>query len=193
MGFGRFIRSIAARTALLGLLTLGLSACPQTKAPGSLGFGIYATNTERCDDGLKVEVEFNTSGLSDGPAPSVPEDENVYGGGANWLWVKPGKVGWMRWMDDPYDRVVPGGTLRITAWCMRVGDDPGKSNRSFSLGDYIEPSGVIATDLMVRDMSTDPDTASYPGYTEVITPAPSIFDWGEWCNLGVPGDCSDIE
>lgn len=193
MGFGRGNRSFPLRAAVLGLLAFGLTACPQTKAPGSLGIGIYATNTERCDDGLKVEVEFNTSGLSDGPAASVSEDENVYGGGANWLWVKPGKVGWMRWVDDPYDRVVPGGTLRITAWCMRVGDDPGMSNRSFSLADYIEPSGVIATDFMVRDMSADPDTSAYPGYTEVVSPAPSIYDWEEWCDLGVPGDCSDIE
>lgn len=193
MDFGRHNRAFVLRATLLVLLVLGLTACPQTKAPGSLGFGIYATNTERCDDGIKVQVEFNTYGLSKGPAANVPEDKNVYGGGADWLWVKPGKVGWMRWTDDPYDRAVPGGALRITAWCMRVGKESGRSERIFSLDSYVMSNHVLGAIFVVRDMSADPDTTSYPGYAEVTTPAPSIFDWEEWCDLGVPGDCTDVE
>ncbi len=180
-------------TVLASLLVVSLTACP-SKAPGHLGVRIFATNTDRCDDGIKVEVEFGASGLSDGPADHVPEDENVYGGGSNWLWVKPGKTGGLGWNDDPYDRILPGGPVTITAWCMRTGGQtPGKSVREFNLDDYRKPYGILMAVFIVRDMSADPDTANYPGYTEVMTPAPSIFDWEEWCDLGVPGDCMDIE
>ena len=141
-----------------------------------------------------MEVEFNTSGLSDGPAPSAPEDENVYGGGTNRVCVKPGKTSGIGWFDDPYDSTLPGGPMTVTAWCIRTGgQSPGKSVRAFNRDDYQKPYGILMAVFIIRDMSTDPDTASYPGHTEVITPAPCIFNWGERCHLGVPGDCSDIE
>jgi len=180
--------------AMLLVLAAGLlTGCP-SKAPGFLMIEIYATNTDRCDDGIKVEVEFNTDGLTQGPPNSIPEDEYVYGGGSNWLWVKPGKMAWIGWTDDPYDHVLPSDPIIITAWCMRTGGQaPGKSVREFNLGDYVKNRGVVSTTFVIRDMSADPDTAAYAGYTEVVSPAPSIFDWHEWCELGVPGDCMDIE
>ena len=115
--------------ALLLLVAGLLTGCP-SKALGSLGVGIYATNTERCDDGIKVEVEFNASGLSDGLASYVPEEENVYGGGANWVWVKPGKTaGWAgSTIPTTADSTLPGGPVTVSAWCMRTsGQSPGKA------------------------------------------------------------------
>ncbi len=162
------------------VLTLAglLAGCP-SKAPGSLNIEVHATNTDRCDDGIKVEVELDASAFS-----LVPEQ--------NWAWVRPGKVGGLMWMDSAYDNKLPQGPITITAWCMRTGGQtPGKSVRVFNLDNY-EASwgGVLDAGFVVRDMSADPDTTSYPGYTEVTSPAPSIFDWEEWCDLGVPGDCN---
>ena len=193
MGFGNKMPQPTV-WLLATTLALILTACPQTKAPGHLGIEVHGTNTTRCDDGLKVEVEFNTSGLSDGPAPSVPENENVYGGGTNWVWVKPGKTSGIGWFDDPYDSALPGGPMTVTAWCMRTGgQSPGKSVREFNLDDYQKPYGILMAVFIIRDMGTDPDTSAYPGYTEVVSPAPGIYDWEEWCDLGVPGDCLNIE
>ena len=168
--------------ALVGLVLAGLLAGCPSKAPGSLNIEVHATNTERCDDGINVEVELDASALS-----LAPEQ--------NWVWVRPGKVGGLMWMDSAYDNKLPQGPITITAWCMRTGGQtPGKSVRSFRLEDYIWSSNrVLVAKFVVRDMSADPDTTSYPGYTEVTAPAPSIFDWEEWCDLGVPGDCTDIE
>jgi len=183
---------------ILGLVFIGLAGmlagCP-SKAPGHLRNEIRATNTDRCDDGIKVEVDLNTVGLSQGPPESIPESEYVYGGGSNWLWVKPGKVAYIGWIDDPYDGVLPGGPITITAWCMRTGGQAaGKSVRVFNLDDYEAPwGGIVDAGFVIRDMSADPDTSTYTGYTEVTSAALSIFDWDEWCNLGVPGDCMDIE
>ena len=170
---------------LTGLVLLGLAGllagCP-SKAPGFLNVEVHVTNTERCNDGIKVEAELDTSAFSRGPEK-------------NWIWLKDGQIGGLMWMDDPYDNQVPGGPIKITAWCMRTGGQaPGKSVRVFNLDDYEAPwGGVLDATFVIRDMSADPDTAAYPGYTEVVSPAPSIFDWHEWCELGVPGDCSDIE
>ncbi len=165
--------------ALIGLMGL-LTGCP-SKAPGFLNVEVHATNTNRCDDGIKVEVELDASAFS-----RAPEQ--------NWVWVGPGQVGGLMWMDSAYDNKLPQGPITITAWCMRTGGQaPGKSVREFNLGDYVESRGVVNTTFVIRDMSNDPDTVSYPGYTEVMPPAPSIFEWHEWCELGVPGDCLDIE
>ncbi len=163
----------------MGLAGL-LAGCP-SKAPGFLNVEVRATNTDRCDDGIKVEVSLDTSAFSRGPEK-------------NWIWLKDGQIGGLMWMDDPYDNQLPSGPITITAWCMRTGGQaPGKSVREFNLGDYVKNRGVVSTTFVIRDMSTDPDTVSYPGYTEVVSPAPGIFDWHEWCELGVPGDCTDIE
>ena len=194
MRFAKLLKPVSL--GILALVLAGLlTACPSSKAPGAFTLLIYATNTDRCDDGIKVEVELDKTGLSRGLPETVPEDENVYGGSSNWIWVKPGKTGGLGWYDDPYDHILPGGPVTINAWCMRTGGQaPGKSVRVFDLDDYEAPwDGVLNADFVVRDMSADPDTVSYPGYTEVVTPAPGIFDWGEWCDLGVPGDCTDIE
>jgi len=185
----------AVAQGLLGLALVGvLAGCP-SKAPGHLRVEIRATIPDRCDDGVKVELDFDKAGLTQGPPAGLPENDVVYGGGSDWIWVKPGKKAWLGWVDDPYDRVLPGGPITITAWCMRTGGQaPGKSVRSFRLEDYVWSSThVLVATFVVRDMSFDPDTASYPGYAEVTTPAPSIFDWEEWCDLGVPGDCTDVE
>ena len=167
----------AVAQALVGLL----AGCP-SKAPGWLNIEVRATNTDRCDDGIKVEVDLDTSALS-----LAPEH--------NWVWIRPGQVGGLMWMDSAYDNKLPQGPITITAWCMRTGGHaPGNSVRSFRLEDYIWSSNrVLVATFVVRDMGSDPDTTSYPGYTEVTTPAPSIFDWEEWCDLGVPGDCTDVE
>ena len=179
--------------ALLGLAGL-LAGCP-SKAPGHLRIVIHATNTDRCGDGIKVEAVFDDAGLTQGPPASIPENDDIYGGGSNWIWVKPGKRAWVGWYDDPYDRILPGGPMTVSAWCMRKGGQaPGKSVRGFGLTDYVWGSAqVLAGTFVVRDTSADPDTSAYAGYSEVVTPAPSIFDWEEWCDLGVPGDCMDIE
>ena len=193
-----WVRRPSALRALAGLALIVLAGllagCP-SKAPGHLRIEIRATNTDRCDNGIKVEVDLNTAGLSQGPPESIPESEYVYGGGSNWLWVKPGKVAYIGWIDDPYDGVLPGGPIAITAWCMRTGGrSPGESVRMFNLDDY-EASwgGIIDAGFVVRDMSADPDTSTYAGYSDVTSPAPSIFDWDEWCQLGDPRECSDIE
>ncbi len=172
----------AVAQALVGLMLAGLLAGCPGKAPGFLNIEVHATNIERCDEGIKVEVELDASAFS-----LAPEQ--------NWVWVRPGKVGGLMWMDSAYDNKLPQGPITITAWCMRTGGQtPGKSVRVFNLDNY-EASwgGVLDAGFVVRDMSADPNTASYPGYTEVTSPAPSIFDWEEWCDLGVPGDCTDIE
>jgi len=194
-----WVRRPSALRALAGLVLIivlaGLLAGCPSKAPGHLRIEIRATNTDRCDNGIKVEVDLNTAGLSQGPPESIPESEYVYGGGSNWLWVKPGKVAYIGWIDDPYDRILPSGPLAITAWCMRTGGQaPGKSERTFDLNKYIwNSTHVLVATFTIRDMSADPDTSTYAGYSEVTSPAPSIFDWDEWCQLGDPGDCSDIE
>jgi len=164
-------RAYALLRALFGLALVGLAGllagCP-SKAPGFLTVEVHATNTERCDDGIKVEAELDTSAFSRGPEK-------------NWIWLKDGQIGGLMWMDDPYDNQVPGGPIKITAWCMRTGGQtPGKSVRVFNLDDYEAPWGVLSARFVIRDMSADPDTAAYAGYTEVVSPAPGIFTSQEW-------------
>jgi len=168
----RFTSRLVLGLVLVGL-ALGLTACPglNSLAYGIVGIDIDATNTDRCDDGMKVVVEGIQPEWEFGEALF---SDNVRESGPNWVWIEPGQWGAIQWqvsLDSLAVKQPEGKEITVKAYCMRTSDDPGLSQRSIALADYIVQRGlpaynVLEMDLYVRDSGSDPDyTVTPPGLT----------------------------
>jgi len=129
---------------------------------GVLDVGANATDTDRCDDGIKVVVE----GIQEEWGFSEP----IYGDtgndlraqGPNWVWVEPGHAGGIKWevpLSAPATKSPEGKQITIKAYCMRKEAEPGLSQRSFALVNYMVKRGfnkLLEMELTVRDSGTDP-------------------------------------
>lgn len=160
----RLARWLAALAAAL-LLSLSLTACP-SPAPGYLGLFVDATNTGRCSNGIKVELV----GVQEGwlrPGYEHGENENTYGVGNYWTWVKPGKQSGVEWMTlYGLDKNPTGKTIIIRAYCMRTGGaDPGVSKRAFAATGLMAGNRVDATFEVFDSGGNPPCTVTSPGVT----------------------------
>ena len=183
-GRSRFDRRlIRAFYPLLLALPALLAGCilPCSPPPGSIYIKIDTVSTERCDDGIKVEVAINdSSGALVSDNDDHGENECSYGGGVNWEWQKPGCIlDALIWTDTGYDNLVPSGTVTVKAYCMRKNAPPGYSERSFVIDDYITDGPFhrfAGLAIGIMDTGTDPE------YT-VQSPAPEIMDYDRWCEF----------
>ena len=165
MRFGKFLRVLLSTTLALGLAGL-LTACPGAVSFGNVYVGIAPQST-RCDDGIKVVVEDIQEDWEFGE-PHF--DSNTKASGPNWVWVKPGKEGSILWAvraDTPAAKNPQGKQLTVKAYCMRKNAEPGLSQRSFDLEEYVEIVGgryVLKFDKAVADCGGDPSyTVTPPG------------------------------
>jgi len=171
MRFTKFLKPLGL--GILALVLAGLlTACPGGVVSwGIVNIDINATNTNRCDDGVKVVVEgiqpeweFGEALLSD----------NVRESGPNWVWIKPGQWGAITWdvfINSPAVKQPEGKEITVKAYCMRTSAQPGLSQRTLALADYIVRRGMPAYNVLemhvqVRDSGSDPDyTVTPPGLT----------------------------
>jgi len=157
------------RVVALAATVLVLSGCPLTSPPpGYIGLFVNATNTARCDDGIKVELV----GVQEGwlrPGDELGEDSHLYGEGSYWIWVKPGKQSGTGWMTlDTLNKDPAGKTITVRASCMRTGGaEPGVSERAFDAGDLTAfGGGIVDKSFEIFDSGTDPNyTVTPPGVT----------------------------
>ena len=173
------MRSTSAFAFLLlqVLLLVGLTACPglNSLSYGVVDVGANATNTDRCDDGVKVVVE----GIQEEWGfPTEPYYGDAGGDlrakGPNWVWVEPGHWSGFHWdvpVGSPATKQPEGKQITVKAYCMRKEAEPGLSERSFALSDYIKQVGlprynVLQMYITVSDSGTDPSyTVTPPGLT----------------------------
>lgn len=158
------------RVLLLATLALGLAGL-LTACPGVVSFGevfvSIASGPSRCDDGIKVMVE----GIQEDWEFGDPLfDSNTKASGPNWVWVEAGKEGGISWdvpADSPAAKNPQGKQLTIKAYCMRKDAEPGLSQRTFGLEDYVEVIGgryFLKFDKAVADCGGDPSyTVTSPG------------------------------
>ena len=168
-----FLRS--AVLALLGLgLAVALTACPGgVVSLGGLLVEVNATNTDRCDDGMKVVVEgIQEEWGLDGPVYPGKGTEELRALGPNWIWVEPGHADGSYWevpVNSPASKNPEGKQITVKAYCMRKDAEPGLSQRTFALADYMVTRGsnrILEMELTVRDSGSDPDyTVTPPGLT----------------------------
>ena len=157
------------------LLLVGLTACPglNSLSHGVVDVGANATNTDRCDDGVKVVVE----GIQEEwefRGPTYSDTSGFRAKGPNWIWVEPGHWHSIQWevpLSAPASENPEGKQITVKAYCMRKEAEPGLSERSFALSDYIKQVGlprynVLNMDITVSDSGTDPSyTVTPPGLT----------------------------
>jgi len=159
------------RVLLLATLALGLAGL-LTACPGVVSFGevfvSIASGPSRCDDGIKVVVEGIQEDWEFGDPLFV--DSSTKASGPNWVWVEPGKEGSILWTvraDTPAAKNPQGKQLTIKAYCMRKNAEPGLSQRTFGLEDYVEVIGgryVLRFNKAVADCGGDPSyTVTPPG------------------------------
>ncbi|WP_457637829.1 hypothetical protein [Oceanithermus sp.] len=167
MRFGKFLRILLLATLALGLAGL-LTACPGVVSFGVMDIHVSPSSTSRCDDGIKVVVEGIQEDWEFGDPLFV--DSNTKASGPNWVWVEPGKEGSIMWAvraDTPAAKHPQGKQLTIKAYCMRKNAEPGLSQRTFDLEDYVKVRGgryVLEFDKAVGDCGGDPDyTVTPPG------------------------------
>jgi len=156
---------------LLGLgLAVALTACPGgVVSLGVLDVGADATNTDRCDDGVKVVVE----GIQEEwgfRGPSYSDTSGFRAKGPNWIWVEPGhwhSIQWEVFVNAPASKNPEGKQITVKAYCMRKDAEPGLSQRTFALADYMVTRGsnrILEMELTVRDSGSDPSyTVTPPG------------------------------
>ena len=162
---------------ILGLvlvgLAVGLTACPglNSLVYGKVLIEVDATNTDRCDDGMKVVVEGIQPEWDFGEALF---SDNVRESGPNWVWIEPGQWGAIKWqvpIDSPAVKQPEGKEITVKAYCMRADSEPGLSQRIFALADYIVRRGLPANNVLemyvrVHDSGSDPSyTLTPPGLT----------------------------
>jgi len=154
---------------LLWLVLLGLiSGCCITSPPlGGLVLDIVATETARCDDGIKVVVEGIQEDWGFGTSFFFG---NTRDGGSNWVWVEPGHTGVLQWdvstrspaVKDPREK-----QLTVKAYCMRKNAEPGLSQRTFRLEDYVQKTSCydsLEFSKVIADCGGDPSyTVTSPG------------------------------
>jgi len=171
MRFTKLLKPVSL--GILALVLAGLlTACPGgVLAWGRVVIDIDATNTNRCDDGVKVVVEGIQTEWEFGEALL---SDNVRESGPNWVWIEPGYAGSLQWkppLDSPAVKQPEGKEITIKAYCMRTAAQPGLSQRTLALADYIVRRGmpaynVLEMDVRVRDSGSDPDyTVTPPGLT----------------------------
>jgi len=158
---------------ILALVLAGLlTACPGgVLSWGVVNIEIDATNTDRCDDGVKVVVE----GIqTEWEFVEVHLSNNVRESGPNWVWIEPGYMGSIDWdvpLDSPAVKQPEGKEITVKAYCMRTAEQPGMSQRTLALADYIVRRGMPAYNVLemyvrVHDSGSDPDyTVTPPGLT----------------------------
>jgi len=171
LSFAGGVRTLVAGMLALGLAAL-LTACPGVVSLGHFGVDVIATNSERCDDGMKVVVEGIGEDWEWGETLFNNLGDNIRERGQNWVWAEPGKIAMIFWdvpVGTPASENPEGKQLTIKAYCMRKNADPGLSERAFKLSDYIAVRGgnkVLEMDLQVIDRGKDPDyTVTAPGLT----------------------------
>ncbi len=166
MRFGKLLRVLLFATLALSLAGL-LTACPGVVSFGTMLISVFPSDTSRCDDGIKVVVE----GIQEDWEFGDPLfDSNTKASGPNWVWVEAGKEGGISWAvraDTPAAKNPQGKQLTIKAYCMRKNAEPGLSQRSFDLEEYVEIVGgryVLKFDKAVADCGGDPSyTVTPPG------------------------------
>ncbi|WP_456476234.1 hypothetical protein [Oceanithermus sp.] len=157
------------------LLLVGLTACPglNSLSYGVVDVGANATNIDRCDDGVKVVVE----GIQEEwgfRGPTYSDTSGFRAKGPNWIWVEPGHWHSIQWevsVNAPASKNPEGKQIIVKAYCMRKDAEPGLSQRTFALSDYIKQVGlprynVLQMYITVSDSGTDPSyTVTPPGLT----------------------------
>jgi len=155
---------------LLISLAFTLSACPEVVSWGAVFIEVKATDTTRCDDGIKVVVE----GIQEDWGLNGPlYEEHIRDKGPNWVWVEPGQWGGIRWdvfVNAQASRNPQGKEITVKAYCMRTGGaEPGLSQRRFAIADYIVQRGknnLLKLTIQVYDSGSDPNyTVTPPGLT----------------------------
>ena len=154
-------------------LAAGLTGCPGINSVtyGYLGIDVNAINSNRCNDGIKVAVE----GIDEGWNLLGPTfGDGVRAKGDNWVWIEPGQTGGISWdvsVGSPSTTQPEGKRITVKAYCMRADSEPGLSQRTLALADYIVQRGlpaynVLEMNLQVYDSGSDPDyTLTPPGLT----------------------------
>jgi len=103
-----------------------------------------------------------------------PVDGSIRETGPDWVWAEPGHWGSIRWhapISSPAVKQPEGKEITVKAYCMRTSGEPGLSQRSIALSDYIVQRGlpaynVLEMGLYVRDSGSDPEyTVTPPGLT----------------------------
>ena len=150
--------------AFLGLL----SGCCITSPPyGVLSIHINAMETDRCDDGIKVVVEGIQEDWEFGE-PYI--GDYARDSGANWVWVEPGHWGRIFWdvsTRSPAVKDPRGKQVTVKAYCMRKNAEPGLSQRTFRLEDYVQKTSCydsLEFFKVIADCGGDPSyTVTSPG------------------------------
>jgi len=163
----RYVNSVSKIAAFLaiGATLVGLlTACPGGVVVGAIDIEVDASNTQRCDNGIKAVLEIAGGSIIDGAYNSGPTPY-IYGMGSYWFWVKPGKsyqVGWQT--TRAFDSNAANETFKVKAYCMRTQGEPGLSEREFNAGDFVTEAGVVLAPIIIKDEGTDPSyTVSTPG------------------------------
>jgi len=150
--------------AFLGLLT---GCCLTSPTDNTFYIHINAQNTGRCDDGIKVVVEGIQENWEFG---ELIFGSNIRDSGSNWAWVESGQAGSIRWHVPHLSPVVkhPQGKLvTIKAYCMRKNAEPGLSQRTFHLEDYVQKTScynLLKFYKVIADCGGDPSyTVTSPG------------------------------
>ncbi len=164
MRYGNSVGKIAALLALGAVLTGLLTACPGGVVVGAIDIEVDASDTQRCDDGIKAVLEIEDGAIIDAAYNSGPTPY-IYGMGSYWFWVKPGKIYQIPWQTTrAFDNNAANETFKVKAYCMRTQGEPGLSEREFNAGDFVTEAGVVLAPIIIEDAGTDPSyTVSPPG------------------------------
>jgi len=161
------LSKVFGRSWVLGMLALLLAglltSCPRVVV-GWIDLTANATNSARCDDGIKAVIEVEEGSLIADPN-DLGETDAVYGAGAYWVWVKPRRrytVGFQT--TRAFNANAANKSFTVKAYCMRKNADPGMSERTFNADMFLTEAGVVDTMITAWDTGVDSEyTVTPPG------------------------------